>query len=345
MPDQVNRMQNLKSVALRITDQCNLDCKMCGQAKSRNKHNDGSVIPLSQLLPIIDELEPYRPQIYLWGGEPLLYKELHGFIEYVRSKSLNVFITTNGLLLNRFIPTLVDHKVTEIAVSVDGSADLHDAIRGRKGLYKQVFANLEKLKEYKEQAGSVFPLVDIHTVIIRENYRYLYDFVEEVNRKKLCRRIRIQLPMFFTVEMADRFTAYASELFSVHHARSWYEFVSDFSDIDTDALNDQLARIKRDFNNIIFFPKDVDIGVWFRQPEIAFRSRCELCAFRLNIEPNGDAVACTDFPETVYGNVLQTSITEVFNHSIINKHRENVDKELQGICPRCSSLNLFCSAN
>ncbi len=338
-----NAISGLKSVAFRITDICNLNCSMCGQAKNRSaKHGiKKHWLELDEIKKVIDQVEEYRPQIYIWGGEPFMYGNLSAVIEYISSKKLNSFITTNGVLLNEFIKPIVDCKVAEIAVSLDGFEEFHEKIRGVKGIYSKVLENLLSLKEYKKEVGKVLPIVDIHTVVVKDNYRTLYDFVKFINEQNLCRRIRIQLPMFFTVKMADQYKAYVEDCFGAVNPKSWYGFVDDYSDIDIPVLNEQLDRIRKEYKNVLFFPAGASTEEWFHKPEVSFKGKCMTCRNRINIEPDGSVIACTDFPETKYGNILEHSIEELFNNSIITRHRENTKKGSLGICSRCSYFYVY----
>ena len=103
-------ISELKSLAFRLTSRCNLNCMFCGQSKQaitskgseKSTNSQRSHLSLDQLKYIVNQLVVYRPQIYLWGGEPLIYPYLSDFVRYLRANKLSVFITTNGVLLNRF---------------------------------------------------------------------------------------------------------------------------------------------------------------------------------------------------------------------------------------------------
>ena len=345
--NQDNALNCLKSIAFRITDLCNLSCSMCGQAKYyksvTNKSNH--YLELDHLKNIIDQVEKYKPQVYIWGGEPLLYPKLGEFLEILHNKRMNSFITTNGVWLDKFIKPLVDYKVAQIAISLDGFPDTHEKIRGKVGIYQKIIDNIRLLEDYKASTKRVLPIVDIHIVVVKENYREIYDFVKHINGQGLCRRIRIQLPMFFTQKMSDCFSKYVEETFKCKDPKSWYGFVGSYNDMGLEALKMNMQKIKSEFKNVIFFPSEVnleeDLDKWFLEPEKYFSNKCMTCWHRINIEPCGDLVSCTDFPETVYGNVKNETIEEMFNNSIITNHRNSMSKSLAGICSRCSYLYVY----
>src|SRR5947209_13155280 len=85
-------------VQLRLTNLCNLRCKMCGQwgdtgifREQGHAHaGDGEAersrirelvglkrqLSLADYLPLLDQLAPSRPIISLFGGEPFLYPDI-----------------------------------------------------------------------------------------------------------------------------------------------------------------------------------------------------------------------------------------------------------------------------
>lgn len=336
-----NAMEGLKSLGIKITYLCNLNCIMCGQNKYyKEKENTkiDEMLSLEELINVVDQVKLYYPQIYIWGGEPCIYPQLPEFLKYLRENKLKTFITTNGTLLNKYYKTFVDEKVTEIAVSIDGLGEVHNRIRGLD-IFESVIENLKMLKEYKNRTGNVFPIVDVHIVVVNENYDSIQKFVEYLEEERLCRRIRIQLPMFFTNEMCDQQKEYIQEMFDVEDPKSFYNYISEYK-IDVNRLKEQLVNIQNKYKNIIFFPENIDIEEWFDNPNKAFKSGCNTSNYRINLEPNGDIVACPNFSETVYGNIREDKLEVIFNNPVISAHRKCVKNSVNGICSRCSYLYL-----
>ena len=341
MNTNINALEGLTSLGIKITYSCNLNCVMCGQ----NKYYKGKdnlkleeTLTLEELKGVVDQVKAYSPQIYIWGGEPCIYPELPAFLRYLKKSHLKTIITTNGTLLDRYYKIFVDEKVTEIAVSIDGMGEIHNRIRGMQ-VFQLVINNLKKIKEYKEQTNNVFPIIDVHIVIVNENYDNILEFVEFLEKERLCRRIRIQLPMFFTEKMCDEQSKYVKKMFASEKPSSFYNYIADYK-IDIKKLKEQLHKIRKKYNNIIFFPENISIEEWFANPEKAFKKGCKTPYYRINLEPNGDIVACPNFSETVYGNIKKDTIQDIFNNATISAHREYIKNNTRGICPRCSYLYL-----
>lgn len=359
LPD--NALWHAKSLGFRLIDACNLHCHMCGQAAQRQERVDLKLVKkrpfleLEALQRIIDSIVPYGLQVYLWGGEPLIYPYLLPFLEHIADRGLGTFITTNGYYLDRFIEPIVDLRVVEVCVSIDGLAEVHDRIRGKEGTFDRALRNLEMLADYKKQAKKVLPIVDIHFVVLPDNYKDLVEFVEAINAARVARRIRIQLPMYFTDAMSDRYREHVGNVFKDLGEESWNRFRGEFTGMDLNHLARSWDLIRSKYRNVILLPNisGEQAARWFRHPEEPFktrpdpesdRQRCETCLVRINIEPNGDVVACTDFPESIVGNVLRTPIEEIYNGPIMQAHRRvarSKNGASCGICARCSYLYVY----
>lgn len=346
MNQKINHLTNLKSVGFKMSYDCNLDCIMCGQNKFYKSNIEKTApkhLPLSVLKDITTQCAKYNPKMYLWGGEPFIHPDIVPFLHFLKEQKLNTFITTNGVLLNRYIDAVIESNVVSMTISFDSFEKDHEQIRGRKGIFNKIVNNLKLLAEEKKKRKSVFPIVDIHIVVVKENYRHLYDFVSFLNEHKIGRRVRIQLPMFFNESMCKTFDGYVKDTFLPFPCdkSSWSYYIDDYSEIDVPHLENEIKRIKEDFKNIIFFPDNIDIDQWFNNPSNNFSKQCHSGDNSINIEANGDLVLCANFPETIYGNIYKDSIEDLYNNAIIGKHRTEIKESLKGICNRCSYLYLF----
>jgi len=90
----------LTDLYLYITDHCNLCCTHCWISPrfSQNRQNS---ISLSALKKTILEAKSVGLQsVKLTGGEPLLYQDIKGLIEFLASEELSIFMETNGILFD-----------------------------------------------------------------------------------------------------------------------------------------------------------------------------------------------------------------------------------------------------
>lgn len=137
-----------------LTDACNLCCSYC-RAKdfeesdpcAREVAVDGDVPPdlsfdLSHLYRFLSE--DRSPVLTFYGGEPLLRRDLIREIMDHAPDACRFMIQTNGLLLDRLDPEVVN-RFSTILVSVDGPEALTDAHRGA-GVYARVMKNVRAVR-------------------------------------------------------------------------------------------------------------------------------------------------------------------------------------------------------
>jgi MoaA/NifB/PqqE/SkfB family radical SAM enzyme len=111
------------NVMIAVTNRCNARCSYCGIPD-----RGGEDLPTEALLRIVDDAAAAgAARIGLWGGEPLLRKDLPEIVGRARSHGLWTTVDTNGYLLPRRFRELrdVDHWV----ISFDGRPENHDRNR------------------------------------------------------------------------------------------------------------------------------------------------------------------------------------------------------------------------
>lgn len=136
----------LNNLFVLITNKCNLECKHCYVSSSPKGvfgiSNENIVEIAKQFHNIFG-----RQIITLSGGEVFMRKNLSNLVNDL-VKFHNVFILTNGTLINE--KTLSGFPLKSIAfrIGIDGiSAITHDFIRG-KGNYKKAIRGYEELRKY-----------------------------------------------------------------------------------------------------------------------------------------------------------------------------------------------------
>lgn len=164
-----------ETISLYLTRRCNLRCRMCGQwnpatgsnlvADRSNPTGDGCAPPdegrmMAAWSRLFDEVAPHRPNITLFGGEPLV---LEGFGELVRAakrRGLRVNMVSNMALAHDRAEEIVDSGIDEIIVSLDGPREAHDAIRGA-GVFNRVVRGLMLVDRIRRDRGRATPRVNI----------------------------------------------------------------------------------------------------------------------------------------------------------------------------------------
>ena len=105
-------------------------------------------------LPLIDFLADWDvKQITFTGGEPLLYKDLFVLLKHANKQNITTGFSTNGTLMTKkYLHSIHELSVDRVTVSIDGTEDVHDSIRG-KGVYKKAILALGDLTELQGEYG------------------------------------------------------------------------------------------------------------------------------------------------------------------------------------------------
>lgn len=102
-------------IYIEITKDCNLKCPFCPSAFVRNQHMN-----LRNIEKIIQNTDKYTDTYYLHVlGETLLYPDIDQLLSIFDKYYKKVKITTNGLLLSKYIDIMLSHpSVKQVNISV-----------------------------------------------------------------------------------------------------------------------------------------------------------------------------------------------------------------------------------
>ena len=125
-----------------LTSRCNMSCLYCF-AEHKGEFKD---LSLGQWKEIINGLRERGCElIFLMGGEPLLYEGFGELIDYIKSKGMQCHLTTNGILIPKYVEEL--KKVDLLMVSLDGDKKGNDANRGKE-TFKKILRGIECAKAH-----------------------------------------------------------------------------------------------------------------------------------------------------------------------------------------------------
>lgn len=136
------------------TRACNLACAHC-YSESAPGLNDALDVEL-----LLDGLAALRDEGYeivsVSGGEPLVYRGLDRLVSGAAELGYRVHMITNGLLLDeKRLARLAPHLFL-IGVSIDGSEEVHNAVRGRANAYTKAIHALRVLSASEVPFGIIY---------------------------------------------------------------------------------------------------------------------------------------------------------------------------------------------
>lgn len=138
-------------VHLHPTRLCNLACLHCYSTSDPGQREALGPESITAALGVL-RAEGYAV-VSLSGGEPLVYRPLRAVIEGAQELGFRVTMISNGLLANeRALPLL--SLLDGIAISFDGLAATHDAMRGRAGAFARASRAVELLAAHGLPVGA-----------------------------------------------------------------------------------------------------------------------------------------------------------------------------------------------
>lgn len=150
----------IKQVFVYLTSRCQLRCKQClYKPLLTHIYDDLPFTTLSDLLSVFREYGAFK--LSFLGGEPTLYHDLEANKRFgdivAEGKRLGysyVRADTNGQFEKAFLLDNNVKKLDELTFSIDGcTAEIHDAIRGKNGAFKNSISRIQQAVElgYKVQ--------------------------------------------------------------------------------------------------------------------------------------------------------------------------------------------------
>ena len=269
------QLSNLRQITFEVTDACNLNCRYCAYGEFYNDYapRENKMMPLSVAYTLIDYLAALwsssqnmsaNRNVYIsfYGGEPLLNMTfIESVVSYIKNRqyphrSFIFTITTNALLLHRYLDYLVEHDFN-LHVSLDGN-EYNTSYRVDKAgneVFKKITENVDfvqkKYPEYFEKKVS-FAAV-LHN---RNSVGDIYDFFKKRYHK--IPTIAQLNNMGIRPDKLELFrTTYRNSYESLHEAEN-YEVIEDDMFIKsgtyrnlTTFLHQYSDCVYRDYTNLL----------------------------------------------------------------------------------------------
>ncbi len=144
-PCVFRKRQSEKYLAfIEITNSCNMKCKHCMNWSAQNSIKG---FEKEDILKLIDDLyKNNTEEIYISGGEPLLYPYIDDVILYTSSLGIKVTLATNALEVPKHLDA-IKKGVQLVSISLDGIGKTHDEFRGVPGAFDNCVKVFKLLKE------------------------------------------------------------------------------------------------------------------------------------------------------------------------------------------------------
>jgi radical SAM protein with 4Fe4S-binding SPASM domain len=348
----------IHQMSIRITDICNLRCHTCGQwgdngfmhGRNLREHRLAEVSP-ERYLKVFDDLvtSRHRPNIYIWGGEPMLYGGILEVIEGATRRGLPVSIATNGHALAECADQFTQFPLFLLQVSIDGHrAETHNALRPSAGdgdSFTVIESGLLAIKEAKKTNSSKLPIIASLTVISKQNINHLVDIF---NRFKNSVDIFVfYLSWWIDPIQAKRHVDDFRERFGFAPQLHW-GWVGNWRPDDFTLLSSQLTEIQELSKSLsapavtiipdITSPEDLKRYYTDHSATFGF-NECISIYQAVELNSNGNMSPCRDYHDYTVGNIKDDSIVDLWNCEKYTSFRRSLRSEgLMPACNRCCGL-------
>jgi radical SAM protein with 4Fe4S-binding SPASM domain len=341
-----------EEIAFKLTNRCDLRCAHCYQWGADGYHHGlapaakRGELDLAIVARVLEYTRPARSNVFLWGGEPLVYRDWDGLVDLLERDPRWTSLCTNGTLIGERLPTLRRlGRHLEVSVSLDGFEAEHDAVRGA-GSFARAWHGLSLLiarKRAHEFAGEV----TVNFVITDPMVPRAVEFVEYLESSGI-ETVYVSFPWFLATDGAERMDAYFDANFGWARGpgkASWHSYSFRLDPTCVDRLREAIATIDgRGWGiKVRFNPRldgdDLRPFVLGSDRPAQHKTRCQSTRSRMDVFPDGEVVSCKFFPEFRVGNLHESDVAAVWSGERFNRVRETVAR--CGLMPACAKCNLL----
>lgn len=339
-----------KWIVMQLLEHCDLRCKMCyewGEAGSYHKKGKLHSLDIDVVTRTLREFTEEKPYLGLFGGEPLIYKDIDTVLETAAELDIPVDIPTNGMKLEKKAPVVVGTGVKRLWISLDGPREINDDQRG-EGVFNQVLKSIDAvLKERELQKKET--RVGITFIVTPTTWQYIEEFfLHSIDMSKID-HISIEFQSYITEEKYHRYCEYLEKEHNILSADIAKGLIVDpeyFGGIDPVRVYEQISKVRTycEEKGIYFvtYPKTVDSDNYKNyflgdfESMMDKKSRCAFPWIYAEINARGEVATCHTLYDLTFGNLNDKSLKEIWNSKEYNKFRRYTRKQMLPVCTGCA---------
>lgn len=311
-----------------MTFKCNLRCKMCYldfDTVSKIKE-----LTYEEIVTIFNKM-PFIKKVTLIGGEILVRKDIFQILDYFQSKNISLSFCTNGTLVTEEVAKkLISYdNVHTIGISIDGTKELHNFIRGNKDAYDKAINAIKMLGKHK--------FVTVTSVIVNENIKFLKDIVAGLKDTGVS-----HMDVEIERRITDKDMEVSAKMLNIERKHIMLSVshnpIPEYSLKELDeAMENALKESKKVSINLFFQPyllKD-KLKEYFNK-ELKGEYFCRQL-FVSRIDAAGNVNFCFAIRKS-FGNLLNDSFEKIWYSDEYNKFRKDFVNKIPPICVNCEKL-------
>jgi cyclic pyranopterin phosphate synthase len=184
-----------RNIYIALTANCNLRCKGCRYGRD---FMPGAQLPWKIVRDLLDDAKELDiPSIRLYGGEPMLHKDIVRIVEYSTHIGLNTWITTNGILLKEKIDDLYRAGLRAIEVGFYGTGESYDSYVQRRDRFAFLEAGVAHTRErYDRTVNIALGWVLMRPTCTLDSVRQTWQFAKRYSTPVGINLVHYSLPYF-----------------------------------------------------------------------------------------------------------------------------------------------------
>jgi radical SAM protein with 4Fe4S-binding SPASM domain len=286
-----------------FTLKCNLNCSHCGSSAGKARPDELNTKECFKLCEELAELG--CEEVALMGGEPLLRKDWLTVAQCIKDLGMNVNFVSNGIILDRYIDKISRLEPQVIGISIDGTQENHDLIRG-KGTWEKSVKAIELLRENEIQTTII-------TTVSKINFRDLPLIKDFIFKKGINWQIQTAMPFgnFKKEEMLSK--------------QEFYETAKFIADVRKNNLFDDLPVVGA--HCLGYFSDKLPIIEW---------DGCWAGISSIGITSDGGILGCLSMGNErfIEDNIRNKSLVEIWENPRSFAYNRNFNKAKLG--PNCT---------
>ena len=344
-----------ETLGIKLTNRCNLRCAHCYQWNESGYHRDMSPseqirdLDIAVFEGLLEETRPVKSRLYLWGGEPLVHREIERILELLEQDPRETTICTNAHFIGKHINALCRiSENLEFLIAVEGFETEHDALRG-KGSFNKVMSTIDELLRLRAE-GRFKGKLSIHTVMSDRMIGRLYELME-LYESKAIDLVLLCFPWYISEETSREMDAFVLDKFDwlidlANGRHSWDAFKYRIGPESVDTLMEDLRRINlRTWTTKVRYQPGLEfdeIEGFVRGKSMTARcaTTCRVLHTRADITPTGNVIACKFFSEFSIGNLHDHPLSTLWQSEQYNRIRQTFGQQLSPACSKCNVLYL-----
>jgi MoaA/NifB/PqqE/SkfB family radical SAM enzyme len=296
------------------TSKCNMNppCVMC----LRNKEANNADLSWRALLRAGYLVDSASTLILHGVGEPFLY--LHLFdIARLASPNAMTRITTNGLLIDRYVEEICDY-ITKISISID-AATSHTYKKIRHNELAKVKNGIKEIVALKKRRGQSTPLIDISMCLMRSNVNEAAQFVE------MGAELHVDTVHFYHMNIGPEYDWRAG----------WFDYKREHCHLSPDEHDREIIAALRlakhleipvIFDGVPLFSRSFDFQFADDPSEPLIPENAPICIMPwryIQINSDGTLMNCC-YQKGAIGSLEETPFAELWNGECQNAIREGI---------------------